>query len=142
MWPPFVRKKQQPTKRCFRRSGWFGGGDATEVGYVGRVLMHRFDRQVTRQKMNKQKYVDANAANKLVKIYNNQLKQSRRWWGGDFKRNAIGAKRFLGRSTVIWEGNWVTQTFTKKIYSAGVHLPLPANRESHNNQPKVVDAIG
>ncbi len=78
MWPPFVRKKQQPTKRCFRRSGWFGGGDATEVGYVGRVLMHRFDRQVTRQKMNKQKYVDANAANKLVKIYNNQLKQSRR----------------------------------------------------------------
>ncbi len=36
----------------------------------------------------------------------------------------------------------MTQTVTKKIYSAGLHLPLPANRESHNNQPKVADAIG
>jgi hypothetical protein len=77
MLPPFVRKKQQSTERCFRRSGWFWGGDATEVGYVGRVLMHRFDRQVTRQKMNKRKYVNANAANKQGKIYDNQLIQSR-----------------------------------------------------------------
>jgi hypothetical protein len=77
LWPPFVHKKQQPTELCFRRSGWFWGGDATEVGYVGRVLMHRFDRQVTRQKMNKRKCVDANAANKQVEIHDNQLKQSR-----------------------------------------------------------------
>ena len=39
--------------------------------------MHCFDRQVTRQKMKKRKYVVANAANKQAKIYDNQLKQSR-----------------------------------------------------------------
>jgi len=77
MWPPFVRKKRQSTERHRRRSGWFWRGDATEVGCVGRMLMHCFDSHVTRQKMKKRKYIVANATNKQAKIYDNQLKQSR-----------------------------------------------------------------
>ena len=95
MWPPFVCKKRQPTERCFRRSGWFWRGDATEVGCVGRMLMHCFDRQVTRQKMKKRKYVVANAANKQAKIYDNQLKQSRRWGRGILKETPSGQNVML-----------------------------------------------
>ena len=72
MWPPFVRKKRQSTERHRRRSGWFWRGDAMEVGRVGRMLIHCFDRQVERKKIknentswpmrpkNKQKYTTTN----------------------------------------------------------------------------------
>jgi hypothetical protein len=60
------------------------------LGCVGRMLMHCFDRQVTRQKIKKRKYVVANAANKQAKIYDNQLKQSRQRGRGILKETPSG----------------------------------------------------
>jgi hypothetical protein len=54
------------------------------------MMMHCFDHQVTRQKMKKRKYVMANAANKQAKIYDNQLKQSRRRGTGILKETPSG----------------------------------------------------
>jgi hypothetical protein len=54
------------------------------------MLMHCFDSHVTRQKMKKRKYIVANAANKQAKIYDNQLKQSRRRGLGILKEMPSG----------------------------------------------------
>ncbi len=59
---------------------------------MGRMLMHCFNRQVTRQKMKKRKYAVANAANKQAKIYDNQLKQSRRRGRGILIETSSGRK--------------------------------------------------
>ena len=72
MWPLFVLKKRQSTEHRRRRSVWFWRGDATEVGRVGRMLIHCFERQVERKK------IKAYAAKKQARIYDNQLKQCRR----------------------------------------------------------------
>jgi hypothetical protein len=101
MWPPFVRKKRQSTERHRRRSGWSWRGDAMEVGRVGSMLIHCFDRQVE-QKNQERKYVVAYAAKKQAKIYDNQLKQCRRRGRVISNETPSGRNIMGGRSPIVW----------------------------------------
>jgi hypothetical protein len=90
MWPPFVRKMQQPTENLCRRLGGLWRGNANEVERVGTTLPHHFGR-LKRQKIKKLKYVMANACGQQTsKICNNQPKTVSAVGGGFLEETPTG----------------------------------------------------
>jgi hypothetical protein len=75
-----------------------------EVERVEMTLPHWFGHQIKQQKMKKQKYVVAYAANKQTKIHNNQQKQRRRWGRGIQKETSSGRNVLGGRFPAVWDG--------------------------------------
>ena len=120
MWPPFICKKRQPTKHCCRQLGWFWRGDAMGVECVRRMLMHHFDHQVKPQKIKNENYTSWHCGQKTSKNTRQPTKTVQVTGEGHFKRDAIGAKHFVGHSLVIWDGKLSdTKKKEKKILRGG-----------------------